>query len=357
MGHSSGEIAAAYTAGLLSAAQAITIAYYRGYVVGKAKYKGLMVAAGISPTTASILLEDKMLASQLTIACINSPESVTISGESAAAEEICATEQENKIFVKKLQTGGKGYHSHMMQEVDADYEALLNTRLHSYAEAIQVPRQLVKMFSSVGMDGHSLPCFSNQPNPCLDPSYWRSNLELPVQFFGAMTNLIASGKYHLIEIGPHPALQLPVKQIRTSLGLQEVDLPYNSSLVRGKDSGDCLKTLAGHLYLHGHSLNFLTVNGVHQNGSLLHNLTPYPWRYGQLLWSEPRSSAEYRNREYIRHEILGTKTIRGNGIDHTWFNKLKLHEVPWLKDHKVRLQHVFCALYEQHLVYDLLLRP
>ena len=68
---------------------------------------------------------------------------------------------------------------------------------------------------------------------------------------------------------------------------------------------------------------------------MVHDLPSHKWRYNQLLWSEPRSSIEYRNRQYVRHEILGARTLVDNGVDYTWINRLILNEVPWLEDHKV----------------------
>jgi acyl transferase domain-containing protein len=79
-GHSSGEIAAAYAAGLLSEAQAIMIAHYRGHVVGQLKSQGAMMALGSSADEARQSIADLSLEEELVVACVNSPESVTISG-------------------------------------------------------------------------------------------------------------------------------------------------------------------------------------------------------------------------------------------------------------------------------------
>ncbi|KAG4216942.1 hypothetical protein PC116_g34577, partial [Phytophthora cactorum] len=50
-----------------------------------------------------------------------------------------------------------------------------------------------------------------------------------------------------------------------------------------------------------------------------------------------------RNRKHLRHELLGTLALTGNGIDFTWRNLLRLSETPWLRDHKVEDQIVFPA--------------
>lgn len=340
VGHSSGEIAAAYAAGLLSAAQAIVAAYYRGYAVSRATLKGTMLAAGINNEDAEKIIKDKSLERQVTVACVNSPESVTLSGDSQGIDEILTELQSNKKFARKLHTGNKAYHSHMMKEIGTEYERLLSTGLRGQAGEFLHSEHPVKMFSSVGQSHESLDCFSRGSRSHLAPSYWRRNLENPVQFHTALKNICATGKYHLLEIGPHSALQLPIKQTRVSLGIQEDDLPYHATLSRGKNSDTCLKMLAGHLYLHGHELDFLNVNTIDvstqgESGRVLHDLPPYRWNYGQTLWSEPRSSSEFRNRQYVRHELLGSTVVAGNGIEHGWRNILKLKEIPWLEDHKV----------------------
>ena len=337
LGHSSGEIAAAYTAGMLTAAQAITIAYYRGHVVSSLNMKGTMLVAGISAASASKMIKERSLTEEVTIACINSPENVTFSGTSVGISKCFAVLQEKKLFVRKLHTGDRAYHSHMMKVVGVEYENLLNWRLYDLSQSAEdaaEKRETVPMFSSVGGDAEHLAYFSGASNTSVNPEYWRRNLELPVHFLGAMTNMIASGKHHIIEVGPHSALQLPIKQIWTSLGVPEGLIPYDHTLVRGKDSEECLKTLAGRLYLRGHRLDFLKVNGMEPSAFLLYDLPPYPWHYNQLLWNEPRSSINYRNRQYPRHELLGASILAQNGLEHTWVNKLKLNEVPWLEDHK-----------------------
>ena len=354
VGHSSGEIAAAYTAGHLTASQAILVAYFRGYAVGGLKAKGAMMAAGLTPEAAKELIESKGLEGQVRVACVNSPESVTLSGAPQGIDALETELQGENKFARKLVTGGRAYHSHMMEEIGQLYEDLLTPFFgdgadSGYSDDSDVEAAAAgdrpKMYSSVGHSAEGLGFVDGQTYM---PAYWRKNLEQPVQFSGAVSNLVASQNkaVHLIEIGPHAALKGPIKQIRTSLKLNETALPYSSSLVRQQDADLCVKTLAGAIFTHGHpTLNLDAVNGLPESGlRILHDLTPYPWDYSAgLLWSEPRASVEMRNRKYVRHELLGTQALTGNGIDFTWRNLLRLSEVPWLKDHKVEDTIVFPA--------------
>ena len=101
-----------------------------------------------------------------------------------------------------------------------------------------------------------------------------------------------------------------------------------------------MKALAGELYLSGHQIDFLEVNntqfdGDKNNAAVINDLPHYHWSYTQLLWNEPRSSIDLRNRKYVRHELLGSETAAANGIERCWRNIFKPSEVPWIDDHRV----------------------
>ena len=343
IGHSSGEIGAAFAAGLLTAAQAIIVAYYRGYAVGKITSDGCMIAVGMSAELAESAIDELALKDQVGVACVNSPESVTVSGASRGIEKVMKHLEAKGTFVRKLATGGRAYHSFLMKEIGAEYESLVSKALTS----LPMPsdenekEKPVRFFSSVGQSYDPLSSFSRETEHFLKPSYWRENLENPVQFSTALKNIAATGSYHLIEIGPHSALQGPIKQIRTSLGLSDDAMPYSSTLLRSKDANLCMNSLAGDLYLIGHDLDFIAVNeiqppsGDRSGVSVVHDLPPYHWTYNGLLWKEPRASVDLRHRQHVRHELLGAETTAANGIERTWRNILKPAEVPWLNDHRV----------------------
>lgn len=82
VGHSSGEIAAAYAAGAITAAEATLISYYRGLVTKCMTQKGSMAVVGLSRESVSPYLADGA-----TVACMNSPRSTTISGSEDAIEQ------------------------------------------------------------------------------------------------------------------------------------------------------------------------------------------------------------------------------------------------------------------------------
>ncbi|CAJ2508342.1 Uu.00g133680.m01.CDS01 [Anthostomella pinea] len=342
VGHSSGEIAAAYTSNLLNSSEALLTAYFRGFAVQRLMTRGTMVAAGIGPDAAKELIIELGLQEELCLACINSPYSVTFSGSQEGAEHLLQTLHGRKVFARKLATGGRAYHSHLVKAAGQLYEELLEPIL----DKGHVPEaSAVKMYSSVetGHGQHVL-----NAKQCRKARYWRDNLETSVQFSEAMRALLEDGKkFHIIEIGPHPAFKGAVQQILAAAKLDGRLFPYSATLVRNRDAEVAIKSLAASLYLHGYKLQWEHVNSLSPDDGqvILHDLAPYPWDYSAgLQWYEPRPSVELRNRKYRRHELLGSAQLANNGINWAWRNVLRLNEALWLSDHKIEHQVVFPAV-------------
>lgn len=352
VGHSSGEIAAAYAAGLITSSQAIRVAYFRGHAVGQLLSQGAMLAVGLPEQEAHELIKRLTLEEDVCVACINAPKSVTLSGTVRGIDQVMADLQRGggNIFARKLLTGGRAYHSQMMREVGALYENLLKHSFHdgSSPSTTSTPRAATTMYSSVKFDGGQLAELDHNTDW---PSYWRNNLEWPVQFQGALEALLRDNeRIHLIEIGPHFALKGPIEQIRAYAGRDKQRVPYSPTLARGENAQVRMKKLAGSLFLYGHVLNWGSVNSLPDAARCLGGggqpaLPPYHWDYSAgLLWREPRISAEIRARTHPRHELLGSRQPAGNGITTTWRNNnLRLDEVPWLRHHKLETQIVFPA--------------
>ncbi|KAI1444204.1 putative polyketide synthase [Annulohypoxylon stygium] len=336
VGHSSGEIGAAYAAGLLSAREAIITAYYRGYLVTKVTSDGSMAAVGLGPDSTNEWITKLGLDTKVRVACINSPESVTISGDSDGIDVVFSALQKEGIFARKLRTDGRAYHSHHMAAIGHEYEKLLE-----YAWALAdgsapntIPKE-ARMFSTVV-------CQEVNGKHVRKPSYWRTNLESPVRFSEGLTGLskLTEG-VTWVEIGPHPALKMPAL---STLGKAT---SYLGTLTRGKDASVSLLSLVGDIYTQGFSINFAALNKAHvghvATPKVLCDLPTYPWHYEDLLWNESRVSSEGRFRKHPRHELLGSEIPGGNKTTFGWRNILQLDNVPWLRDHKLGEMAVFPA--------------
>ncbi|KAI5921029.1 putative polyketide synthase [Camillea tinctor] len=338
IGHSSGEIAAAYAAHLISASQAILAAYFRGYAVEKLELDGAMVAVGLSETAARSLIEETGLTGEIHVACVNSPESVTLSGLRLHIQALVEKAQVQNVFARLLETGGQAYHSPLMERAGTLYQTLIAPYVDSGFKK-EEGDGAVDLYSSVAY-ADSRPLLLNSATKW--SRHWRENLEKTVQFSSAMARLIEDRMFQLIEIGPHSSLKQPINQIQAITRAKKQHLPYAPSLIRKQDANLCIKTLAGTLFLQGYKLDWENVNSLSYYGPPSQDIPSYPWDYsGGLPWTEPRVSVEIRNRRHVRHELLGSQQPAGNGIQWCWRNILRLEEIPWMRDHKVDSQIVF----------------
>ena len=320
IGHSSGEIAAAYACGALTADEAIKIAYYRGQVMRKITKKGGMVAIGLG--RAAVI---PFLSPGVVVGCENSPNSVTLSGDLEVLEVVTGSIKEAfpESLVRALKVD-HAYHSHHMKSVESKYAAMLQ-----HLGPIPKRKQRALFFSSVRgirLDNH------------LDAMYWTENLVSPVLFSSAVSELLRhlqSSKICL-EIGPHSALAGPLRQIFKAGNDSHSD--YVSALVRGQDSVLALLNCAGSMFQYGTSLDFKKIVPM---GSTLTNLPRYPWQRTGRHWNESRLSKDWRFREFPKHDILGERVNAASGSNPTWRNLLRLEDVPWIRDHDISQDIVF----------------
>lgn len=352
LGHSSGEIAAAYASGYVTAEQAITIAYYRGYTVTRSSNAvvGAMMAAGIGYTDANENIRSLGLGEKINVACVNSPESVTISGDVDGIQALKAHLDSQGIFARILKTDDKAYHSRHMAALGQEYE----DHLIAAVSAVDAEATNSSTNSSPADDAKWISSVNGEvvEDGIISPAYWRANLESPVLFENAVGKLLQDfGSHHLVEIGPHSALELPIKQTCTKLSISKDKVHYGTALSRGKNSVTTLLKLVGDLYLHGHDISFKDVNVVSSwppklkanvasepsQGAMVLDLPNYHWDYDpqQKLFHESRISVEWRNRKYPRHDLLGSQVHGGNGIITSWRNVLKAKDVPWIEGHKL----------------------
>ena len=349
IGHSSGEIAAAYAAGHLTSFIAISTAYTRGRTVSTMGHEeGAMIAVGISSEVARAMIHAQNLSQQASVACINSPDNVTLSGDANAIQIISISLQREGKFVRKLKTGGKAYHSNHMKVLGAAYESQIVSaqqldlkRAQRYAcNDIKALRNTVSMVSTV-YEREITAEVTGQA------AYWRANLESPVMFSSTIRHLLEDSDYQFVEIGPHPVLKLAVNQT-ISIVKNRGSTPYLSSLERNKDSEQCILSLAGSLWSLGYSIDLVKVNDIviqdaSEKPHVLCNLPNYRWNHSELLWKEPRASYEFRQRRFPRDDLLGSSVPGSSGLTHTWRNMLSTNELPWLQDHRLGKDAVFPA--------------
>lgn len=342
VGHSSGEIAAAYATGAISFEDAMTASYFRGQLTGelisgRLDSPGAMLAVGAGPDDieahiASIGSEH----GQMGIACHNSPSSVTVSGDEPAIDQLKAILDTEGTFNRKLMTNGAAYHSHQMRLIEDEYAGILKPLKYDGLSSS------VRMFSSV--TGKEV-----DEGIKLDGRYWAQNLISPVLFSQGLQELCEQ-EYRgqpintIVEVGPHSQLGGPVNQILKAMK-KGGQVAYTSTLKRGKEADISLLECLGLLHVQTASipLRDLNKNNGDDHAGLLVDLPPYPFDHDRTFWHETRISKDYIHRQHIPHELLGSLSQDHNPVEPRWRQFIGLKSSPWLRGHVVQGQILFPA--------------
>lgn len=346
VGHSSGEIAAAYSVGALSRNSALKVAFHRGYVSAKLANThpkaGAMVSVNLSETEIRPYL-DQMTAlfgcEGISVGCVNSPYNVTLSGDAHQFSTLMSLFEKENVAARRLVVD-VAYHSKSMNQIAAEYLSLIGD-----ITVGDTAFNDATMFSSVTGARISI-------DEVCRPEYWIKNLTSQVRFLEAFSGLCLRSARHstqnfethgkgiavtdILEVGPHSALQRPIKDILGSLEHGE-SVVYNSVLRRNVSALTSLFTAVGKLHCLGHPVNVTSLNnrGEYAPRTLLSDLPEYPFNRSQSYWIEGRLSKNFRFRKHPRHELLGTTDPNWNVREARWRHVIRVTDSPWILDHKV----------------------
>ncbi|PYH49497.1 polyketide synthase A [Aspergillus saccharolyticus JOP 1030-1] len=324
VGHSSGEIVAAYALDILSADDAMKVAYYRGLHTKPAK-SGSMLAVGLSFADAREMCLRPSFVGRIVVAASNGPASSTLSGDSDAIREMKALLDRQKTFARTLQVD-VAYHSHHMIPCSAAYlESLKACEIQ-----VKAPRSGCTWISSVtGRDA-----VQDGDVQGFAATYWVDNMVKPVLFSQAVQRSLCHSRNlgACIEIGPHPALRGPV--LDTLKPESRSRVLYRSLLHRGQNDLKTASAAFGHLWERMADRldmrRFLQVTRS-QPLQLLKGLPTYSWDHGRRYWRESRASRRYRLEGTPWHPVLGRLSTREFPNEFRWRNVLHRQEMPWVQ--------------------------
>lgn len=355
VGHSSGEIAAAYAAGHLSRRDAIVIAYYRGVHVKHAQNprepskKGAMISLGLSAVATEQLLHDVDVVGRAEIAAINSSQSVTVSGDEDAIDRVERFCVESGTFYRRLRVD-KAYHSFHMKASAHPYEVSLQRA----GCQVAVPFETCTWISSLRPD---LDMKSDEAKLLLMTEYWSKNMTCPVLFSEALQKALKNVRIEsVIEIGPHPALKSPAEQVIKDS--QETKLPYFSTLRRKVGALQALSNTIGDLWCHQRVPEVdpykLTqvLNLTSFKPNVLKGLPLYEFDRSQTFRSGQRQTQQICQRPDRVNPLIGHQLPDNTANTMSWRHFLKTDECPWLSDHRLQAVPVLpatfyiCALLE-----------
>ncbi|MBF8268406.1 MAG: Polyketide synthase [Gammaproteobacteria bacterium] len=310
IGHSVGEVTATCICGALTLPEAIKVSVQRSRLQAKTAGQGAMLAAGLSAADAALLLNSYR---GVSIAAVNAPNSLTLSGDKQQLQSISNKLTEQNIFNRFLEVE-VAYHSPQMDEIKHELLLELNT--------LQPAITRIKLVSTVTGE------FSN--GNTINNEYWWNNVRQPVQLLHGVKKLINSGYSNFLEISPHPVLAHSIREIAASLQKRAQVIP---TLNRKTPDYKSVYMSLGQLYCLGFDINWHRV--IPPGGKFL-ALPTYPWQQ-DFYWLESKASRQDRlgNSDHVMFNQMLDRP------GHSWSVEINSQYFPFLNDHRVNTEIVF----------------
>ncbi|MGW6622058.1 type I polyketide synthase [Nocardia sp. NPDC055002] len=230
VGHSQGEIAAAYVSGALSLDDAVRVVVGRSRLIAeRLAGRGGMVSVALPAGRVSELID--RFDGRVSVAAINGPELTVVSGENTALDALLAECAGAEIRARRIEVD---YASHSVQ-VDA------------------ISADLAQVLAEITPRAGRIPVFSTVRGELLDgaefdAAYWFENLRRPVEFAAAIESLLHEGYRFFIETSAHPVLTFGVEQVAEAAGAEVVA----AGTLRRADGGPMrLVTSLAQVHVHG----------------------------------------------------------------------------------------------------------
>ena len=303
-GHSTGEAAAFWAAGVVSLEEAVRIIFHRSRLQHRTTGQGKLVAVDLP-------LEEARRAvagiQGISIAAVNSPSSVTLAGDPAALEAAVAPLQARGVFCRFLRVEVP-FHSHYMDP--------LREELLECLSGLELRPADVPLYSTVTA--------SRAEGPELDAGYWWRNVREPVYFAATVDRLIEDGCDAFLEIGPHPVLTGAMTECLRKRGREGAVL----STLRRKtaERASVLDTL-GALHTLGRTVDW---PALHPEPRRVADLPLYPWQR-ERHWDESPQSVRDRLEGPV-HPLLGKRLSAARP---EWEVKIDRRSTPYLQDHQI----------------------
>jgi acyl transferase domain-containing protein/NADPH:quinone reductase-like Zn-dependent oxidoreductase/NAD(P)-dependent dehydrogenase (short-subunit alcohol dehydrogenase family)/acyl carrier protein len=311
VGHSVGEVAAAFVSGVCTREDALKVIYHRSRLQKMLAGTGTMLAAGIAvPSEAERILSEYP---PIDLAAINAPASVTFAGPEAALESVLAELQGKGSFARFLQVEVP-YHSRAMDSIRED---------------------LVEALSGLTPRSACIPLFSTVTGERLNgmemgAAYWWDNVRKPVVFARACSTLAREGFLSFLEVGPHPVLR---NSLRDCLAAASAKGRFFQTLNRNSPEEETFSRSLAELFVAGFPMIWEPVQRLGDR------YTPLP----RTVWQKERY---WRESEVSKEERLGRpghvlfqRDLRR--AQPAWAVELNEQYFPYLGDHQVNGAPIF----------------
>lgn len=304
VGHSVGEVAAAWCAGVYSLSDAVSLIYHRSRLQNITGGAGRMLAAGISVQEATEFIGEH--SDRVQITAVNSPALVTLGGDTEPLELIGARIESSGRFMRWLGLD-YAFHTHQMEPIK---DELLASLSHLNPRPARVP--FISTVSGTEQVGEQM-----------DAAYWWRNVREPVRFESAIAAILKGGARRFIEVGPHPSLR---SSIEACVADQNLKATVTHSISRRTDDAMELATNLAALAIDGVEVDWGAVN---QGSGAFVRQPSYPWNYHEH-WLDRGNTANRVSAPM--HPLLGERL---NVAEPTWQFYVDTHLFPYLKDHQI----------------------
>ncbi|MCZ2392966.1 MAG: SDR family NAD(P)-dependent oxidoreductase [Chitinophagales bacterium] len=321
MGHSMGEIGAAYLAGVISIDVAAAIICTRSQLMKTTSGQGAMAYIALPPSVVSEQFKGRE--AEIGIGVNNSPSSCVISGTNNIVDEICLHFENEGAFVRKIKVDVASHSPQMYP---------LTEPLKTKIEAMEAMSSELEVFSTVyarNVDGKEL-----------NSAYWALNLSQTVRFSETVQFMIQDGYGLFVEVSPHPTLLQALQENAESLQSEIVTV---GSMEREKDNQLILMQQVATYFANGGRVSWKKLYDLNFEKILL---PAYPWQ---------------RVKYWVEEETLNSRRLalggKGNVSTHPflsqsfdlpketeillWETVISLNELPYLKDHKIQDTVIF----------------
>jgi amino acid adenylation domain-containing protein len=316
-GHSVGEVAAAHAAGVLSLEDGLMLAWHRGRLARRVSGQGAMLAAAMTAESADRAIDH--YDARITLAAINSPASVTLTGDRDCLADLAQSLEKQGSFCRFVPVTVP-YHSRAL-------DPLRSELIGSLCAIAPLPPAVPMVSSTLGdwVNGNAL-----------GADHWWSNFRHPVQFARAVRRLLEHGVELFLEIGPHASLRPPVEECLAHGSHSGVIL---SSLRRGDDDREVMLRSAAALHTRGRNVDW---PAMFRGRGRCVSLPAYPWQhenFGTGYHAETGSRLQVAGAE-TGHPLLGARLPSAHPC---WHASLAGPDLRYLEDHLVQDAPVFPA--------------
>lgn len=310
IGHSIGEVAAAWAAGALELKEATRIVYWRSRCQAAAAGRGKMLAVGMSKEQAEEKL--KSTGGDIEIAAVNGPEMLTLAGKTEALENLSQQLEEENIFYRFLIVDVP-FHSFILDDIIDDFKNSLKN--------VKNKNNDIQLYSTVTgklIKGKSL-----------TSNYWAKNIRQPVLFYPTIREMVRDGYRNFVEISPHPILGHGLQAALDQDGFFGLVL---GSLRRKEPEMSYLLSNVGKLFCHGFEINFKKMFAGDLN---FIELPHYPWQR-DVYWLETPKARKLRLGTRIHPHLTGKVWNPEDNGSVVWNLELDHRTHPYIEDHRVQ---------------------